>query len=72
MFTYRKLLGRRLRPLKDLGGSVAPAKGPPVKKAIYVITLVLLGGALIVQSVWGADAQRVEVLNAAASSAQAR
>jgi hypothetical protein len=26
------------------------------KKAIYAISLVLLGGALIIQSVWGADA----------------
>jgi hypothetical protein len=26
-----------------------------VRKAIYVAGLVLLGGALIIQSVWGAD-----------------
>jgi hypothetical protein len=30
-----------------------PCKGIAVKKAIYVIGLVLLGGALIVQSFWG-------------------
>lgn len=35
-----------------------------MKKAIYVISLVLLGGALIIQSVWGADARPVELLNA--------
>jgi ABC-type sulfate transport system substrate-binding protein len=35
-----------------------------VKKAIYVISLVLLGGALIIQSVWGADAKPAELLNA--------
>ena len=41
------------------------------KKAIYAISLVLLGGALIIQSVWGADAGPVEHLNGG-SSAQAR
>jgi sulfate/thiosulfate transport system substrate-binding protein len=35
-----------------------------VRKAIYVAGLVLLGGALIIQSVWGADARAVEPLNA--------
>jgi len=43
-----------------------------VKKTIYAITLILLGGALIIQSVWGADAKPVataaakpvEILNA--------
>jgi hypothetical protein len=39
------------------------------KKAIYAISLVLLGGALIIQSVWGADA--APALNRG-SSAQAR
>lgn len=34
-----------------------------MRKAIYVAGLVLLGGALIVQSVWGADARPVELLN---------
>ena len=34
-----------------------------MKKAIYAITLVLLG-ALIVQSVWGAEAPPVPLLNA--------
>jgi len=31
------------------------AKGQAVKKTVYAITLVLLLGALIVQSVWGAN-----------------
>jgi sulfate transport system substrate-binding protein len=35
-----------------------------VKKAIYVISLLLLGSALVVQSVWGADARPGELLNA--------
>jgi sulfate/thiosulfate transport system substrate-binding protein len=35
-----------------------------VKKAIYVISLVLLGSALVVQSVWGAEAKSVQLLNA--------
>jgi hypothetical protein len=34
-----------------------------VRKAIYAITLVLLG-ALIIQSVWGAEAKPVQLLNA--------
>lgn len=39
-----------------------------MKKTLYAITLILLGGALIIQSVWGADAKPVakpvEMLNA--------
>lgn len=35
-----------------------------MKKAIYVIGLVLLGGALIIQSVWGAQAKPAQLLNA--------
>jgi sulfate transport system substrate-binding protein len=35
-----------------------------MKKTIYVVSLVLLGGALIVQSVWGADAKPAILLNA--------
>ena len=35
-----------------------------MRKAIYVAGLVLLGGALIIQSVWGADARHAELLNA--------
>lgn len=35
-----------------------------MRKAIYVAGLVLLGGALIIQSVWGADAKPAELLNA--------
>lgn len=70
MFTYPTLLGVPSPGLKDLRGFVAPAKGPPVrKKAIYAISLVLLGGALIIQSVWGADA--APALNGG-SSVQAR
>jgi ABC-type sulfate transport system substrate-binding protein len=34
-----------------------------VRKAIYAITLVLLG-ALIIQSVWGAEARPAQLLNA--------
>jgi hypothetical protein len=34
-----------------------------VRKAIYAITLVLLG-ALIVQSVWGGEAKPAQLLNA--------
>jgi ABC-type sulfate transport system substrate-binding protein len=34
-----------------------------MKKAIYAITLVLLG-ALIIQSVWGAEARPAQLLNA--------
>jgi hypothetical protein len=44
MFTYPSLLGRRRRVLKDCAGCAC--KGSVVKKAIYVISLVLLGGAL--------------------------
>lgn len=33
-----------------------------MKKAIYAITLVLLG-ALIIQSVWGAEAKPVQLLH---------
>jgi hypothetical protein len=51
------LLGSPGLSLEDLPASVAWLKGLPVKKAIYAITLVLLG-ALIVQSVWGAEAHR--------------
>jgi len=47
------LLGRATAALKDWL-CVALSKGLPVKKAIYAITLVLLG-ALIIQSVWGAE-----------------
>jgi hypothetical protein len=32
-----------------------------VKKTIYAITLILLGGALIIQAVWGADVRRPEL-----------
>jgi hypothetical protein len=54
MFTYPTLLGSRARSLKKSGQSLRP-QGSPVRKAIYVAGLVLLGGALIIQSVWGAD-----------------
>jgi hypothetical protein len=49
------LLGSPAPSLKDLAASVARSKGFPVRKTIYAITLVLLG-ALIIQSVWGAEA----------------
>jgi hypothetical protein len=51
------LLGSPAAALKDLGGLRCACKGLPVKKTIYAITLVLLG-ALIIQSVWGAEAER--------------
>jgi hypothetical protein len=38
-----------------------------VKKAIYAITLVLLG-ALIIQSVWGAEARPAQLLHASCHS----
>jgi hypothetical protein len=57
MFTYPMLLGTPAASLEDFAASVAWRKGLPVKKAIYAITLVLLG-ALIIQSVWGAEAGR--------------
>lgn len=38
-------------------------KGLPVRRAIYAITLVLLG-ALIIQSVWGAEPAPAQLLNA--------
>jgi sulfate transport system substrate-binding protein len=44
-------------------GFIAPAKASDVRRAIYAITLVLLG-ALIVQSVWGAQSTPVQLLNA--------
>jgi hypothetical protein len=50
------LLGSPPPALKHLGGIRCACKGLPVKKAIYAITLVLLG-ALIIQSVWGAEAK---------------
>jgi hypothetical protein len=50
------LLGSPAAALEDLAASVACRKGLPVRKAIYAITLVLLG-ALIIQSVWGAEAR---------------
>jgi hypothetical protein len=50
------LLGSPAPALKDLGGIRCACKGLPVKKTIYAITLVLLG-ALIIQSVWGAEAR---------------
>jgi len=40
--------------LKKSGQSLRPQR-LPLRKAIYVAGLVLLGGALIIQSVWGAD-----------------
>jgi hypothetical protein len=56
MFTYPTLLGAPSPGLKDLAGPLRPQGVIPVrKKAIYAISLVLLGGALIIQSVWGAD-----------------
>jgi hypothetical protein len=53
MFTYPSLLGRAVPDLEDCAGLVAPAKGSALKKSIYVIGLVVLGGALIIQSFWG-------------------
>ena len=53
MFTYRSLLGRAVPDLENCPGLVAPARDPALKKAIYVIGLVVLGGALIIQSFWG-------------------
>jgi sulfate transport system substrate-binding protein len=43
-------------------GFIAPAKASDVRRAIYAITLMLLG-ALIVQSVWGAQSTPVQLLN---------
>jgi hypothetical protein len=57
------LLGSPAAALKHLGASVASSKGFPVRKTIYAITLVLLG-ALIIQSVWGAEARPAKLLNA--------
>jgi hypothetical protein len=62
------LLGSPAPALKDLGGIRCACKGLPVKKTIYAITLVLLG-ALIIQSVWGAEA-RPEAAAAGASGPQ--
>jgi hypothetical protein len=50
------LLGSPAPALKDWDGIRCACKGLPVKKTIYAITLVLLG-ALIIQSVWGAQAR---------------
>jgi hypothetical protein len=36
-----------------LGGSRCASKGSALKKAIYVVGLVVLGGVLIIQSFWG-------------------
>jgi len=55
------LLGSPAAALEDLAGFVACRKGLPVRKAIYAITLVLLG-ALIIQSVWGAEARGGDAL----------
>ena len=50
------LLGSRAATLEDWPASHrGSAKGQAVKKTVYTITLVLLLGALIVQSVWGAN-----------------
>jgi sulfate transport system substrate-binding protein len=57
------LLGSAATALKDCAAVRCACKGGPVRKAIYAITFVLLG-ALIIQSVWGAEAQPAEVLNA--------
>lgn len=57
MFTYPKLLGRDRAGLEDCSRSsrtVGAVDDPAVKKTIYAISLVLLLGALIIQSVWGA------------------
>jgi len=53
MFTYRSLLDTTARGLKNCACLNAPARDSAVRKAIYVIGLVVLGGALIVQSFWG-------------------
>ena len=53
MFTYRSLLGTAAADLENCAGPESACKGSAVKKAIYVVGLVLLGGALILQSVWG-------------------
>jgi hypothetical protein len=71
MFTYPMLLGASSPVLKELAGSVRPQRVSVRRKAIYAISLVLLGGALIIQSVWGADGRPPELLNGG-SSAQAR
>ena len=52
MFTYRSLLGGAVPDLEDSATRCA-CKGSALKKAIYVIGLVVLGGALIIQSFWG-------------------
>jgi hypothetical protein len=49
------LLGRARRSLEHWGLPFAVAEGAAVKKTFYAISLVLLLGALIVQSVWGAN-----------------
>jgi hypothetical protein len=48
------LLGSSRGTLEDWPGLGAVAKGTPVRKTIYAITLVLLL-ALVIQSVWGAN-----------------
>jgi hypothetical protein len=53
MFTYRSLLGRAVPDLENCAGTRGACKGSALKKAIYVIGLVVLGGALIIQSFWG-------------------
>jgi hypothetical protein len=53
MSTYPSLPSRPLPDLKDCAGPACASKGFAVKKAIYVVGLVVLGGALIIQSFWG-------------------
>jgi hypothetical protein len=53
MFTYRSLLGTAVADLENCARLKCACKGSALKKAIYVIGLVVLGGALIIQSFWG-------------------
>jgi hypothetical protein len=53
MFTYPSLLGTGAPGLEDCAGLAARAQGFALKKAIYVVGLVVLGGVLIIQSFWG-------------------
>jgi hypothetical protein len=53
MFIDPSLLGTAAPALEDWMGLAGPSKGSALKKAIYVIGLVVLGGVLIIQSFWG-------------------
>jgi hypothetical protein len=53
MFTYPSLIGTAAPGLEDCRRLAEPSKGSALKKAIYVIGLVVLGSALVIQSFWG-------------------